>query len=52
MASKTDTIAGLLQKVADEGQKLTLVERRNFLKNGLMLAGNAMVGGAIARKAS
>ena len=44
MTSKKTTTTGLLQKVAVEGQKLPLAERRNFLKNGLMLAGGALAG--------
>jgi sulfane dehydrogenase subunit SoxC len=38
----------LLQRISDEGAKLPLVERRNFLKNGLLLAGSAIAGGTVA----
>jgi len=50
MASKTATTAQMLQRISDEGQKLPQAERRNFLKNGLLLAGSAMTGGAISGK--
>ena len=51
MTVKTDKTAGLLQEVSDEGQKLPVAERRNFLKQGLLLAGSAIAGGAISQQA-
>ena len=51
MIWKADLTAGLLQRVSEEGQKLPLEERRNFLKNGLLLAGGVIAGGAMAAKA-
>ncbi len=52
MAPKTDVTAGVLDAVAGEAQKLPLAERRNFLKNGLILAGGALAGAALGRKAN
>ena len=51
MTVKTDKTAGLLQEVSAEGQKLPVAERRNFLKQGLLLAGGAIAGGAISQQA-
>ena len=52
MTLRINSTAGLLQKVSEEGQKLPLPERRNFLKNGLFLAGGAIAGGALSRQAN
>ena len=51
MTSKTDSTAGLLQRVSAEAQKLPQAERRNFLKNGLLLAGGVIAGGALSANA-
>ena len=52
MTSKKSATTDLLKKVAAEGQKLPIAERRNFLKNGLMLAGGMLAGAAANAKAS
>ena len=50
MPKKDDTVR-LLGRISAEGAKLPLAERRNFLKNGLMLAGSAIAGGVVSRTA-
>ena len=52
MTSKKSAMTELLKKVAAEGQKLPIAERRNFLKNGLMLAGGMLAGAAANAQAS
>ena len=52
MTQKKATTSGLLQQVAAEGEKLPAAERRNFLKNGLMLAGGVIAGAGIGSKLS
>ncbi len=52
MASRKNSTAQWLQQISAEGQKLPLLERRNFLKNGLLLAGSAVAGGAVSSKAN
>jgi sulfane dehydrogenase subunit SoxC len=46
MGDSKDSAANLLQAVAREGEKLKLRERRDFLKQGLILAGGAIAGAA------
>ena len=52
MTSKKSATTDLLKTVAAEGQKLPIAERRNFLKNGLMLAGGMLAGAGANAKAS
>ena len=49
-AGKTNT-ANLLRTVAREGEKLRQSERRNFLKQGLLVAGGTLTATALAGKA-
>lgn len=51
MTPKKNTTKGLLQQVAAEGEKLPAAERRNFLKNGLVLAGGVLAGTGVGIKA-
>ncbi|MEE9595788.1 MAG: sulfite dehydrogenase [Acidiferrobacterales bacterium] len=46
------TTSGILKKVAEEGRKLPVAERRNFLKTGIALAGGTLVGSALTRAAN
>ena len=52
MGAKQNRTADLLKAVAKEGEKLPQNERRNFLKQGLLLAGSAIAGGVVAKEAS
>ena len=47
MGKDKSSTANLLQAVAREGEKLQASERRNFLKQGLLLAGGALSGAAV-----
>jgi len=47
MGKNKSSTANLLQTVAREGEKLQASERRNFLKQGLLLAGGALSGAAV-----
>jgi len=47
MGKDKSSTADLLQAVAREGEKLPTNERRNFLKQGLLLAGGALSGAAV-----
>jgi len=47
MGKDKSNTANLLQAVAREGEKLQASERRNFLKQGLLLAGGALSGAAV-----
>ena len=49
---KIESTKVLLQRISREGSKLPLAERRNFLKNGLLLAGSAIAGGTVTRSAN
>ena len=51
VTSKKTTTTQLLKEVAAEGRKLPIAERRNFLKNGLVLAGGALAGAGIGGRA-
>lgn len=51
MTPKNAATTGLLQKVAAEGEKLPASERRNFLRNGLVLAGGVLAGAGFGSKA-
>jgi len=52
MTIKTETNAQIMRRVVAAGEKLPQAERRNFLKNGLLLAGGAISAAAIGKKAS
>lgn len=51
MGEEKSSTVNLLQTVAREGEKLNVRERRDFLKQGLMLAGGAIAGAAAAGRA-
>ena len=51
MADNKNKASDLLKMVAREGDKLNVRERRNFLKQGLFLAGGAIAGSTLSNKA-
>ena len=51
MGEETINTKNLLETISREGEKLPRSERRDFLKQGLLLAGGALAGATVANTA-